>query len=258
MTDKPFFVVSDLHLGAVPDSTEHAFHDFLDYARRSASGLLINGDLFDVWLEYRTVVPRRYVRVLCRLTDAVEAGLPIFFIGGNHDAVEWAGEVLSKDVGLTLLNDPVTMDLAGRRTLVVHGDGVGGGDLGYRILRRTLRNRAVIAAARTLHPDWLDRITGASSKTRDKLAEGAPGPGGPKHRAPLIEAWAREQLLADQALDLVLAAHAHEPAKVEVSPGRYYVNSGDWIHHWSYVSLPVEGGPPRLLRWPTHEELFPV
>jgi UDP-2,3-diacylglucosamine hydrolase len=258
VSGKPFFIISDLHLGAVPETTERAFLDFLAYTQRNASGLLINGDLFDVWVEYRSVVPRRYVRVLYRLTEVVEGGLPVFFVGGNHDAVEWAGDVLSKDVGLTLLQDPVTMDLAGRRTLIVHGDAVGPGDLGYRILRRTLRSRAVIAAARTLHPDWLDRITRASSKTKNKVAQTAPAAGGLKHSGPRIEAWARDQLLTDQSLDLVVAGHAHQPAKVEVTPGRYYVNSGDWIHHWTYVSLSVEGGPPRVLRWPTQEELFPT
>ncbi|MDQ3309131.1 MAG: UDP-2,3-diacylglucosamine diphosphatase, partial [Gemmatimonadota bacterium] len=71
MSGKPFFIISDLHLGAVPETTERAFLDFLAYTQRNASGLLINGDLFDVWVEYRSVVPRRYVRVLYRLTEVV-------------------------------------------------------------------------------------------------------------------------------------------------------------------------------------------
>ncbi|CAN5668179.1 hypothetical protein BH23GEM7_BH23GEM7_11760 [soil metagenome] len=80
---------------------------------------------------------------------------------------------------------------------------------------------------RALHPDLFARIAGWASKTEDKVAPGAPAEsGGPKHRAPFIEAWAREQLLADPTLDLVLAGHAHVPTRVKVAPGRYYVNAG--------------------------------
>jgi UDP-2,3-diacylglucosamine hydrolase len=254
VSDKPFLVVSDLHLGAVPSSTERAFRDFLGYAADEAAGLLINGDLFDAWLEYRTVVPRKHVRVLARLAEVVESGLPVYFVGGNHDAVQWAGDVLRHDVGMTMLVDPVIMDLAGRRTLIVHGDGVGEGDRGYTVFRSVLRNRGVIAAVRALHPDLFARIVGRASRTEDKLAKGSPAAGsGPKHRAPYIEAWAREQLLADPSLDLVLAGHAHVPAVVEVSPGRFYVNSGDWITHFSYVVIPARSGSPELRCWPVHE-----
>jgi UDP-2,3-diacylglucosamine pyrophosphatase LpxH len=72
--------------------------------------------------------------------------------------------------------------------------------------------------------------------------------GGPKHRAPEIEAWARDALLKDPSLDFVIAAHAHLPACVEVEPGRFYLNAGDWITNFTYLAV-SEDSPPEILRW---------
>lgn len=241
---KPVFVVSDLHLGAVPPRTEERFADFLAHVRGGGSELLINGDLFDFWFEYRTVIPRRHFRTLARLADLVDSGVPVSLVAGNHDA--WGGDVLRSDVGITLLEGPEYMELAGRRTLVAHGDGVGRGDLGYRVLRRVIRSRPAVRGFRALHPDLGSRIAGLASTTDAKAAEGRTEG---RSRAGEIVRWASEQLKTDPALDLVVAGHSHVPALVEVFPGRFYANAGDWINHFTYLVL-AEDRPPELREWP--------
>src|SRR5690606_4098149 len=230
MSEKPFLIVSDTHLGAVPESTERAFRHFLETEARSASGLLINGDLFDFWFEYRTVVPRKHYRVVAALANLVEAGVPVWFMGGNHDA--WGGDFLEKDVGVTVLREPTVLDLGGRKALVAHGDGVGAGDLGYRALKRLIRHPITIGAFRLLHPDWGSWIAERVSTTEEKAI-----PADTSHltRAEPIRAWARERLLEDPSLRLVVAGHSHVPELEEVAPGRFYVNSGDWVRHRTYV-----------------------
>ena len=243
MSAKPFLIASDVHLGAVPLATERRFRRFVRDAVDRASGLLINGDLFDFWFEYRTAIASRHFRVLADLAAAVEAGLPIWFVGGNHDA--WGGAFLREEVGLRLVDGPVEMALGGRRALVAHGDGVGSGDLGYRALRRFIRHPVTVRAFRALHPDLGSRIATRVSSTEEKAA----GVDSAKHRAKYIREWAVERLRDDPALELVVAGHAHLPELLEVAPGRFYANSGDWIHHYTYLSLPAEGGPPMLLRY---------
>jgi UDP-2,3-diacylglucosamine hydrolase len=249
-TRKPFLVVSDVHLGAVPDATERSFRAFLDYAAREASGLLINGDLFEFGIAYRSVVPRKHVRVLAKLADVVEAGVPVYFVGGNHDHAEWGGHAL-EDAGVKILCDPVVMEIAGWRALITHGDAVGTGATATRerIERRIARSRAFVTSLRFLHPDWVARIQPYTTSTRRQVRRHEAGDGGgPKTRAPQIEAWARERLQADSSLNLIIAGHAHVPALVEVEPGRYYLNAGDWITHSSYLVVPEEG-VPEVRRW---------
>ena len=245
MENKPILVVSDIHLGAVPTATERGFRAFLDHAARAAAALVINGDLFDFWFEYRHVILREHFRVVARLADLVEAGVPVTFIGGNHDA--WAGSFLRDEVGVDVRVGPVEMDLGGRRTLLAHGDGVGRGDFKYRALKRVIRSGAAVGAFRALHPDLGRRIARMASSTEHRAGTADAGSSG---RAAFIQSWAEELMRSRPELDLVLAGHAHVASRVEVGPGRFYVNSGDWIGpEWSYVELPAVGGPPELRSW---------
>ena len=251
---KPTLVVSDVHLGAVPTSTERAFLDFLQYAAQEAGALVINGDLFDLWYAHAHWGPRRYVRVLARLAEAAESGLELYFVGGNRDANEWGGHVLAEDIGARVLADPSEILLGGRRILVAHGDGARRGAAGpYRKPYPILRHPLAVWSARHLLPvDWLYQVLSARSPTRARVTLQARGEmAGPKRRSAAIEAWARAQLVADPGLAIVLAGHSHYPALVEVARGQHYVNTGDWISFLTYAALPGDGGPPEVRHWPS-------
>src|SRR6185503_15626955 len=89
---KPDFIASDVHLGPTTPDRERSFLGFLEHIGAQAATLLINGDLFDFWFEYGSVVPGKHFRVLAALADLVESGVPVTLMGGNHDA--WGGKFL--------------------------------------------------------------------------------------------------------------------------------------------------------------------
>lgn len=240
---RPAYIASDVHLGAVPVATERAFLSFLRHVGEDGSSLLLAGDLFDFWFEYGPVVPGRHFRVLAALADLVDAGLPVTLAGGNHDA--WGGRFLTNEVGVIFHADPFRTKLAGRETLVAHGDGVGRGDLKYRALKTVLRGRATIAAFRALHPEIGMRIARAVSSTEAKAGADDGSEGRSRH----IENWARAQLRAEPDLELVVCGHAHRPAIVEEGVGRFYLNAGDWVTSFTYITVPASGAPV-LQHWP--------
>lgn len=244
MPSKPVFLVSDLHLGAVPASTEEAFRRWLLHVKESGSRLVINGDLFDFWFEYRRVVPGEHVRVLAALADLVDSGIPVLLMGGNHDW--WGGPFLRERIGLDFHQQPIRIQLQGKSVFVAHGDGLGKGDFGYRGLRLFLRSPVTRRLFRWLHPDLGARLAERVSGTRAEAAAGPPSPAG--GRSAFLEEWASELLAGDSTLDIVAAGHCHRPTVLEVSPGRFYVNSGDWVHHRSYVTID-EAGVPALHEW---------
>ena len=244
MSADTVFLASDVHLGAVSRDRERHFVSWLDHAAERAGEIVLNGDLFDFWFEYRHAVPRGHTRVLGTLARIVDRGVRVRLMGGNHDW--WGGPYLEEEVGLSFHRDPLVVELAGRRTFLAHGDGLGNGDLGYRALRMILRGRLTRWAFRWLHPDVGARIARRVSATETR--SGGPTPDD-RARSRALEAWARERLAADPSLDLLVLGHTHMPLVREVEPGRWYVNSGDWVHHTSYVVLEA-GRPPDLREWP--------
>jgi UDP-2,3-diacylglucosamine hydrolase len=236
------FITSDVHLGAVPPATERAFLAFLEHVGAEGSRLIIPGDLFDFWFEYGDIIHGRHFRTLSALAELVDAGIEVILTGGNHDA--WGGRFLEEHVGVAFHAGMARTEIAGRAALLAHGDGVGRGDLRYRALKAVIRSRPVVWGFRALHPELGLRIARGVSKTEARSDED-PGVVG---RAGFIEAWASDVLRSDPSLGWVVCGHVHLPAVTEVEPGRYYLNAGDWLSHWSYVT--VNGaGEPRMHSW---------
>jgi UDP-2,3-diacylglucosamine hydrolase len=236
-------VVSDAHLGAAPRASEEAFLAFLRSVPDRTNDLLINGDLFDFWFEYRTVVLSYHFPVLRVLADLRDAGVRLRLVGGNHDS--WGGRFLSEEIGIELLEGPLVTDVGGLRTYVAHGDGLGGGDWGYRALKKVIRSRPARFAFRLVHPDWTAPLIRGVSRTESR--HDRPADPECRTRGAHLAEHAVRLLESDTALDLVLFGHSHVPELRETSPGRYYLNTGDWIHHLSWGEVGPEG--VRLNRW---------
>jgi UDP-2,3-diacylglucosamine hydrolase len=251
MKEAPVYIGSDAHLGASPPEMEAAFHRWLEFAGERAGLVFINGDLFDFWFEYGTVIPRGHTRTLGLLARIVDAGIPVHLMGGNHDW--WGGRYLTEEIGVTFHQGPVRMTLAGHRCLLAHGDGLGRGDLGYRLLRLILRGRVTRFAFRWLHPDLGAIIARRVSRTETRLPDGHPRI---LARSKALEGWARDAILEDDSLDAVCLGHTHLPRRVEVAPGRWYVNSGDWVNHGTWAVL-EPGTAPRLETWDGAEAAAP-
>jgi len=238
---KPDLIVSDLHLGGVPAETERRFRRFLEREAAGARALLIAGDLFDFWFEYRTVIPGQHFRVLAALAELVDAGVAVTLAGGNHDA--WGGRFLREEVGVAFHDRPFRTTIAGRPALVAHGDGLGTGDLRYRFLKAVLRSPFTIGTFRWMHPDLGIRVAHAVSRTEGREANDAM-----RGRAAFLREWALSQLAGDPDLHYVVCGHSHLPDIVEADAGRWYLNAGDWINHFTYIVVaPHEA--PRLARW---------
>ncbi len=237
------YVISDIHLGAVPPDTERSFRRLLEHVGAEARSLLLPGDLFDFWFEWGDVVPGRHFRVLASLADLVDAGVPVTLVGGNHDA--WGGRFLREEVGLDVRDGPIRVELGGHPTLVAHGDGVGSGDRKYLALKAFIRSGAATGAFRALHPELGMRLARRVSSTEGKAGTTDAATRG---RAAYIRAWALGQLEADPSLELVVCGHAHVPELTAAGPGRWYFNAGDWVNHRSYGVVP-HGAAPELRSW---------
>ncbi len=236
------FFISDAHLGAEPESAEaertRRLHDFLGWLPQAASTLYIAGDLFDFWFEYRTAIPRRHFPTLCALRRLGQSGVQVHYLTGNHDF--WLGEFLEREVGARRHPSWLTLELQGRRIYLHHGDGLVGGDLGYRALRRILRHPVSVRLYQLLHPDLGIPLAHACSR----LSRHAKGDQ-PLEAERLVREVAAPRFAA--GYDAVIMGHFHHVYERREA-GREFFLLGDWIRHFSFLKL--EAGRFTLDSWP--------
>ena len=231
MLPPPCYLISDVHVGHAPDTVERALLAFLRRLPGRASSLLINGDLFEFWFEWKRVVPRSGVRVLAALMDLRDAGVPMTMLAGNHDC--WGGDVL-REAGVRFLDGPLVGEVGGWRARVEHGDGLRDKeDRGYRALRRVLRHPLAIRAfGGILHPDFATRLAMGSSSTSRNYAPRDVGRG--------LRAVAEGAMAADRSLELVVFGHSHVAGLERMAGGGVYANAGSWLDAPTYLTVTPE------------------
>ncbi|MGA0920271.1 MAG: UDP-2,3-diacylglucosamine diphosphatase [Gemmatimonadaceae bacterium] len=219
MLPAPCYVIADAHLGVAPAETERELLAFLRAFPSDGRALVINGDLFDFWFEWKEAVPRRGVRVLGELARLHDAGVEILWIAGNHDC--WGGEVLRRDLGLAYHMGAWRGSIGGWDTLIEHGDGLRAvEDAPYRRLRRVLRHPLSIWAYRRLHPDWGTWLALRSSHTSRNMRPRDGGEG--------LRQVAASTLSHAGAPQLYVLAHSHVATLEPLGTG-IFGNPGAWL-----------------------------
>lgn len=216
-----------MHLGVAPSEAERALLHLLRGLPSRGRSLVIMGDLFDFWFSWRHVMPRTGFRVLAALADLHDAGIPVLWIGGNHDC--WGGAALQAETGAQYTLEPWRGRIGPWDALLAHGDGLREvEDAPYRRLRNVLRHRWSIAAYSWLHPDFASRLAMASSQTsrKGRALDGGAG----------LLAVGTRQLETPGGPDLVLHGHSHVPMLVPAGRGTYG-NAGAWYLDRQYLLI---------------------
>jgi UDP-2,3-diacylglucosamine hydrolase len=231
---KKVYFLSDFHLGA-PDkvkSLEREKHivSFLKEAQHDAAHIFIVGDIFDFWYEYKTVIPKGYTRLLGRLAEITDSGIPVSFFVGNHDM--WMRDYFQEELNIPVHYHPQEYEFNGKHFFVGHGDGLGPGDHSYKFLKKIFRNRFCQWLFGLLHPSWgiglanyFSRKSRAATGSSDEIFLG-------EDKEWLI-IFSRE-VLQKKHVDYFVFGHRHLPIDFKLKDNSRYINLGDWIRYNSY------------------------
>lgn len=203
------------------------FMAFLD-SLPAGCHLYMIGDIFDFYFEYRSVVPKRFADLFAAIAESRRRGVRVSFVGGNHDY--WVGDFFKVDLGVEVHDEQVAFSAQGRRVVCVHGDLAMPGDWGYKVLKAVIRNRAVIAVSRWLHPDVMDAIATLVATGSRKLKHSSQG-----ERARQLADHAHNRCFAG-GNDIYVMGHVHH-ALHDVRGKRDFMIVGDWMDGWSYGRL---------------------
>lgn len=228
------YFVSDAHLG-VPNrekslEREKLLVQWLDEIKTDATEIFVVGDLFDFWFEYKHAVPRGYVRVLGKLAEIADSGIPITFFTGNHDM--WIFDYVPTEIGAKLYREPIVREWNGKRFLIGHGDGLGPGDYGYKFIKKVFANKICQWLFARLHPNF--GIGLANYFSRSSRAK----TGGDDAKFMGVEnEWLVQycnQVLEKESIDYFVFGHRHLPLDIKLKEKSRYINLGDWLQYFTY------------------------
>ena len=235
MTKKKTYFASDFHLGTDAKFTsrerELQLIRWLDQIKHDAEAIYLVGDVFDFWFEYNTVVPKGYIRLLGKLAELRDAGLPIYYFIGNHDM--WMFKYFEEELDIPTYREPIIREIQGRTFFIGHGDGLGPGDHGYKMIKKIFANPVSQWLFARLHPNFGIKLANFwSGKSREANKHENQFLGEDKEW--LIAYCNRKLETLD--IDYFVFGHRHLPIEYALKNGKTkYVNLGDWLNFYSYA-----------------------
>ncbi|WP_198679955.1 UDP-2,3-diacylglucosamine diphosphatase [Aureibaculum luteum] len=233
-SNKKIYFASDQHLGLPnhKDSLvrEKIFIKWLDTVKQDAEAIFLLGDLFDFWFEYKKVVPKGFIRVLGKLAEIRDSGIPIYFFVGNHDL--WMDDYFEKELNIPVYHKPKEYTINNKTFLIGHGDGLGPGDKGYKRMKKVFTNPVSKWLYRWLHPDIGMRL-GVYLSTKNKMISGDEDAKFLGEENEWLAQYCKRKL-ETKHYDYFIFGHRHLPMEIEVGDNSKYINLGDWINHLTY------------------------
>ena len=228
------YFASDIHLGAGnyagSREREDRFVRWLDQIKADAAEVFIMGDLFDFWFEYKTVVPRGYIRLLGKLAELSDAGIKLYFFKGNHDM--WMFDYFEKELNATIISNELIIERGGKKFFLHHGDGLGPGDSMYKLLKKIFRSKLCQWLFARIHPNLgigIANYWSRNSRIANEKEENA---------KPGEQEWLVvycHEVLQKTYYDYMVFGHRHLPLDIQLDDKSRYVNLGEWVSYNSYA-----------------------
>ena len=235
--NKKIYFASDQHFGAptIKKSKirEQKFVAWLDTIKNDAEVIFLLGDLFDFWFEYKKAVPKGFVRVLGKLAELRDSGIQIHFFVGNHDL--WMRDYFESELNIPTYYEPKEFTFNHKTFLIGHGDGLGPGDKGYKRMKKVFTNPISKWLYRWLHPDIGIRLAQYLS-VKNKLISGEEDVKFLGEENEWLVQYCKKKL-TEKHYDYFIFGHRHLPLEIAISENSKYINTGDWITHYTFAKF---------------------
>lgn len=233
---KKIYLASDFHLG-IPSEQESLEREkkiirWLDSIEEHAEAIILVGDIFDFWFEFKHVIPKGFIRFQGKLAQLRDKGKVVIFFTGNHDL--WMFDYFSEALDIPIIRQPTTFQIGTNKVLIGHGDGLGPGDRTFKAIKKIFKSKLAQWGFKWLHPNIGFTLAQAWSKNSRKKGT--------------------EEFLGDQEWllqycreveetfhhDYYIFGHRHLSLEMQVNETSTYLNLGEWFKNCTYVEIDSE------------------
>lgn len=231
---KNIYFASDFHLGVNAEESSEAREKkivrWLDSIQDDMAALYLVGDVFDHWYEYRQTIPKGYIRLFGKLAELRDKNIPIYFFTGNHDM--WMFNYFNDALGIPIYHEPIIREYDGKTFFIGHGDGLGPGDHGYKMIKTIFNNKVCQWLFGWLHPDiGLKLMRFFSVKSRQYTGDEGQFS---KPETEWLVQFAEDDIKKHE-IDYYVFGHRHLPIDYTLSNNTSrYINLGEWMYASSY------------------------
>ena len=235
MEKNKIYFASDFHLG-VPSlqsslAREKKICRWLDEIKKDAAEIYLVGDIFDFWYEYKYTIPKGTTRLLGKIAEISDSGIPIHFFVGNHDL--WMNDYFTEELNVQVHHHPIEKIFNGKTFYIGHGDGLGPGDTMYKFLRKIFASSICQWLFSRLHPNLAFYIAKKSSK-RSRVITGTSDEKFLGNENEWLFLYCRDYLKT-KAVDYFIFGHRHLPLDLNVDNKARYINLGEWLNYCTYA-----------------------
>ena len=211
-----------------------AFVSFLSKLTNEVDALYILGDLFEYWIGDDS---RQHENVIKALKKVTNQHIQVFLMHGNRDFL--IGSAFEKKTGAVLLNDPILVEIYGKKVLLCHGDTLCTDDIEYQSFRDKIRSES-----------WKNEFLKKSLAERVSIANEF------RKESELNKKKKSEEIMdvnldeVNRTLiqfnypDFLIHGHTHRPNQHSINLDGHQIQRivlGDWYEQGSYLILSAQG-----------------
>ena len=238
MIKAPYYIVSDNHFFMSTDKEEvdrreKLFKVIERIKKRGEGTLILGGDFFDYWFEYKNKIPSGYENLLSELKKLKKKGIEIHYVLGNHDF--WDFGYLNKHIGIETHKGDLSFTYNNNNILITHGDGILKSDHGYRFMKKIIRSRIFIKIYNLFNPNFTTKLANNISNTSSRY----------NHNDDNVKAIKKDVLEFarkrwKENYDMVLVGHYHQEGTIKEN-NKSVTFLGDWLSKFTVTVIDSKG-----------------
>jgi len=230
----PYYIISDNHFSMILNSPEKRrreklFKVFNKIKKIGEGSLIIGGDFFDYWFEYKYDIPKGYEDILKSLRDLNDNNINIYYILGNHDY--WDFGYLNRMTGAKTYKKDLEFRYNNMNVLITHGDGLLRSEYTYRFMRSIIRSKLFIKLYKLFPSELTCKIVKKISQVSAHY----------NHNDKFIKEIKHDTLKYakdrwSKNYDIICIGHYHQTGIIE-NEDKKLIYLGDWISKFTVTVI---------------------